>query len=77
MARRTTLIISPRKQPRQARSARLVAGILEAANRVLVREGARHFTTQPLNYPMRYPARTSMRTDIIARLFTVLLVVSN
>lgn len=45
MARRTTPIISPRKQPRQARSARLVADILEAATRVLVRDGARRFTT--------------------------------
>lgn len=45
MARRTTPIISPRKQPRQVRSARLVGDILEAANRVLVRDGARHFTT--------------------------------
>ena len=45
MATRTTPIISPRKQPRQARSARLVADILEAANRVLVRDGARRFTT--------------------------------
>jgi AcrR family transcriptional regulator len=38
-------VISPRKQPRQARSTRLVADILEAATRVLVREGARRFTT--------------------------------
>jgi AcrR family transcriptional regulator len=45
MARRTIPIISPRKQPRQARSARLVADILEAATRVLVRDGARRFTT--------------------------------
>lgn len=36
--------VSARKQPRQARSARLVADILEAAIRVLVREGARRFT---------------------------------
>lgn len=45
MARRTTPIISLRKQPRQARSTRLVADILEAATRVLVRDGARRFTT--------------------------------
>ncbi len=45
MAKRTTPIISPRKQPRQDRSARLVADILEAAIRVLVRDGARRFTT--------------------------------
>lgn len=37
--------ISARKRPVQARSARLVADILEAAARVLAREGARHFTT--------------------------------
>src|SRR5436305_3811419 len=45
MARRTIPTISPRKQPRQVRSARLVADILDAANRVLVRDGARRFTT--------------------------------
>jgi len=38
-------VISARKQPRQARSTRLVADILEAAARVLVRGGAHHFTT--------------------------------
>ena len=38
-------VISPRKQPRQARSTRLVADILEAAVRVLVRDGAHRFTT--------------------------------
>jgi len=38
-------VILPRKLPRQARSARLVADILEAAIRVLVRDGARRFTT--------------------------------
>ncbi len=38
-------LISARKRPVQARSARLVADILEAAARVLAREGARHFTT--------------------------------
>lgn len=37
--------ISARKRPVQARSARLVADILEAAARVLAREGARRFTT--------------------------------
>jgi AcrR family transcriptional regulator len=37
--------ISSRKQPRQARSARLVADILEAAVRVLASSGARRFTT--------------------------------
>lgn len=38
-------LISARKSPVQARSARLVADILEAAARVLAREGARRFTT--------------------------------
>jgi len=37
--------ISPRKQPRQARSAELVAVILQAATQVLASEGARRFTT--------------------------------
>ena len=37
--------IAARKSPVQARSARLVADILEAAARVLARQGARHFTT--------------------------------
>ncbi|CAH2601995.1 TetR/AcrR family transcriptional regulator [Rhodovastum atsumiense] len=37
--------ISVRKQPRQARSAELVATILEAAVRVLAQEGAGRFTT--------------------------------
>ncbi len=45
MARGRGPVISPRKQPRQARSTRLVAAILEAAVRVLVRDGARRFTT--------------------------------
>lgn len=44
MARRKTPVISARKQPSQARSTQLVADILEAAIRVLVRDGARHFT---------------------------------
>jgi AcrR family transcriptional regulator len=38
-------LISPRKQPRQVRSTRLVADILEASARVLAREGAHRFTT--------------------------------
>jgi AcrR family transcriptional regulator len=38
-------LISPRKQPRQIRSTRLVADILEAAARVLARGGAHRFTT--------------------------------
>ena len=37
--------ISPRKAPRQARSTRLVGDVLQAAARVLAREGARRFTT--------------------------------
>src|SRR5262249_27661006 len=37
--------ISPRKKPRQARSTQLVDDILEAALRVLERDGARRFTT--------------------------------
>jgi AcrR family transcriptional regulator len=37
--------ISARKSPVQARSTRLVADILEAAARVLARQGARRFTT--------------------------------
>ena len=45
MARRGKPVISARKQPRQSRSAQLVADILEAATRVLVRDGAYHFTT--------------------------------
>jgi AcrR family transcriptional regulator len=45
MARRRKPVISARKQPRQSRSAQLVADILEAAIRVLVRDGAYHFTT--------------------------------
>ena len=45
MARGRKTVISARKQPRQARSTRLVADILEAAARVLVRYGAHRFTT--------------------------------
>jgi AcrR family transcriptional regulator len=37
--------ISSRKQPKQARSAELVAAILEAAVQVLAKEGAARFTT--------------------------------
>jgi len=37
--------VSPRKQPRQARSTKLVADIVEAAARVLARDGAHRFTT--------------------------------
>ncbi|MER8548456.1 TetR family transcriptional regulator [Mesorhizobium sp. M0684] len=37
--------ISSRKQPKQARSAELVAAILQAAVQVLAREGAQRFTT--------------------------------
>jgi AcrR family transcriptional regulator len=45
MKTRQVPVISVRKRPRQARSARLVTYILEAAVRVLAREGARKFTT--------------------------------
>ena len=45
MARVKRTVISARKQPRQARSSRLVADILEASARVLVRYGAHRFTT--------------------------------
>ena len=45
MDRRKTPSISLRKSPLQARSTRLVSDILEAAVRVLGREGARRFTT--------------------------------
>jgi AcrR family transcriptional regulator len=38
-------VISARKRPRQARSTQLVDDILEAAVRVLTRDGARRFTT--------------------------------
>jgi AcrR family transcriptional regulator len=38
-------VVSARKNPLQSRSTRLVADILEAATRVLVREGAHRFTT--------------------------------
>jgi AcrR family transcriptional regulator len=45
LASRRKPIVSARKNPRQSRSTRLVADILEAATRVLVREGAHRFTT--------------------------------
>jgi AcrR family transcriptional regulator len=45
VVRRPSPDISARKRPRQRRSARLVEDILEAAVRVLKREGARRFTT--------------------------------
>lgn len=45
MRKRENPVVSPRKRPRQARSEQLVAAILEAAVRVLEREGAARFTT--------------------------------
>lgn len=45
MPRRPKTTIHPRKLPQQARSTELVAAILEAAIRVLARDGARRFTT--------------------------------
>jgi AcrR family transcriptional regulator len=42
---RKTPVLSARKRPRQERSAQLVADVLEAAVRVLAREGAPRFTT--------------------------------
>ena len=45
MVRGRKSLISLRKQPRQVRSRRLVADILEAAARVLARDGAHRFTT--------------------------------
>ncbi|WP_144114109.1 TetR family transcriptional regulator [Paraburkholderia sp. BCC1886] len=44
MKTRETPVVSVRKRPQQARSAQLVEDILEAAIRVLTREGARRFT---------------------------------
>jgi AcrR family transcriptional regulator len=38
-------VVAARKQPRQARSTQRVADILEAAARVLAKQGAAHFTT--------------------------------
>src|SRR5450432_2323314 len=45
MPRRKLAVTSPRKTPKQARSAHLVDAILKAAIRVLEREGAAGFTT--------------------------------
>lgn len=45
MSDRPTPRVSTRKQPKQARSAELVAAILEAAVQVLATEGASRFTT--------------------------------
>src|ERR1700684_494206 len=45
MKARKSPVISARKRPRQERSERLVADVLEAAVRVLTREGAQRFTT--------------------------------
>lgn len=45
MARAKKAEIAVRKRPRQSRSNQLVAAILEAAVRVLARDGARRFTT--------------------------------
>src|ERR1700756_1695084 len=45
MADRRSPSISSRKQPQQARSAELVATILDAAVQVLAKEGAQRFTT--------------------------------
>jgi len=45
MTDRRSTPISARKQPQQARSAELVAAILDAAVQVLAREGAQRFTT--------------------------------
>ena len=45
MTDRPSTRISSRKQPRQARSAELVAAVLDAAVQVLAKEGAQRFTT--------------------------------
>lgn len=45
MTERRRAQISSRKQPKQARSAGLVAAVLEAAAQVLAKEGAQRFTT--------------------------------
>ena len=45
MTDRPSVLISSRKQPKQARSNELVAAILDAAVQVLAREGAQRFTT--------------------------------
>jgi AcrR family transcriptional regulator len=44
MSRRKKTLITPRKQPQQARSAELVASALQAAVQVLAKQGARRFT---------------------------------
>src|SRR5580698_6018636 len=44
MTRRQSPVVTARKRPQQERSTRLVADILEAAVRVLAREGAPRFT---------------------------------
>jgi len=45
MNNRRSPSLSSRKQPQQVRSSELVAAVLEAAARVLAKEGARRFTT--------------------------------
>jgi len=45
VTKRQSPVIAARKRPRQARSTQLVSDVLEAAVRVLRREGARRFTT--------------------------------
>ena len=45
MSPRRTAQVSSRKQPKQARSADLVAAVLQAAVQVLAQEGAQRFTT--------------------------------
>jgi len=45
VARGRKSLVSLRKKPQQVRSTRLVADILEAAIRVLTRDGAHRFTT--------------------------------
>ena len=45
MPPKRAVVIVPRKRPKQARSSRLVEAILQAAVRVLEREGAAGFTT--------------------------------
>lgn len=45
MTDRRSAQISSRKEPKQARSAELVATILDAAAQVLAKEGAQRFTT--------------------------------
>jgi len=45
MAARRIPIVSARKAPRQARSAQLVEATLQAAIRILARDGAKRFTT--------------------------------